>query len=354
MYLLSELTTLRLGGPAGRLVEARTEDEVVAAVGRADAAGEPLLVLAGGSNVVIADDGFPGTVVRVLTAGIDDRGNGTMTVQAGEPWDPFVARCVESGLAGVECLSGIPGSVGATPIQNVGAYGQEVSETITAVRVHDRQAHRTEELAPGECGFSYRSSVFKRNPGRWVVLSVTYALDRQPRSRPIRYAELARELGVEIGDTAPLRDVREAVLTLRRRKGMVVDPNDPDSVSAGSFFTNPILDADEFERLERRVRERLGDDAAPPRFPEPDGRVKTSAAWLVERAGYTRGYGSPGPVALSDKHTLALTNRGGATAAQLLALAREIAAGVRREFGVELVPEPVLVGQAWVEAAAPR
>jgi UDP-N-acetylmuramate dehydrogenase len=351
---LSDLTTLRLGGPAGRIVEARTEDEVVAAVEAADAIGEPLLVLAGGSNVVIADDGFPGTVVRILTSGVEINPDGSLTVQAGEPWDPFVERAVGSDLAGIECLSGIPGSVGATPIQNVGAYGQEVSETITAVRVYDRQAHATQELGPEDCGFSYRSSAFKRNPGRWVVLRVTYALHSGTHSRPIRYAELARELGVEVGEAAPLRDVREAVLRLRRRKGMVVDPDDPDSVSAGSFFTNPILDAGEFERLERRVRERLGDDAAPPRFPEPDGRVKTSAAWLVERAGFARGYGSPGPVALSGKHTLALTNRGGATAAQLLALAHEIAEGVRREFGVELVPEPVLVGQAWAEVGAPK
>jgi UDP-N-acetylmuramate dehydrogenase len=181
---------------------------------------------------------------------------------------------------------------------------------------------------------------------------VTYALDRRPDSRPIRYGELARELGIAVGETAPLHDVREAVLGLRRRKGMVVDPNDPDSVSAGSFFTNPIIETADFERLEARVKERLGDDAAPPRFPETDGRIKTSAAWLVERAGYTRGYGSPGPAALSTKHTLALTNRGGATTAQLLALAREIADGVEREFGVELVPEPVLVGQAWAEVAA--
>jgi UDP-N-acetylmuramate dehydrogenase len=343
MNRLSDLTTLRLGGPAREIVAAASEQQVVDAVRRADETGEPLLVLAGGSNVVIADDGFPGTVVRILTAGIDAEGT-TRTVQAGEPWDPFVERCVNEQLAGVECLSGIPGSVGATPIQNVGAYGQEVADTITSVRTYDREQRVIEELGPGDCVFTYRSSVFKRTPNRWVVLAVTYDLADQPHSMPIRYPELARELGIETGATAPLAETREAVLRLRRKKGMVVDPGDPDSVSAGSFFTNPILDAGEFERLASRA------GASPPRFEEPDGRVKTSAAWLVERAGYARGYGDPQTVALSSKHTLALTNRGAGTATQLLALAREIAAGVEREFGVRLVPEPVLVGQAWDEA----
>jgi UDP-N-acetylmuramate dehydrogenase len=346
MSRLSDLTTLRLGGPARRLVEARTEQEVVDAVQQADVEDEPLLVLAGGSNVVIADDGFPGTVVRMLTSGVE-REDGTLTAQAGEPWDPLVERAVNAGLAGIECLSGIPGSVGATPIQNVGAYGQEVSETITAVRVHDRETHTTQELSPDECRFTYRSSVFKRTPNRWVVLAVTYELHPQPQSMPIRYPELARELNVGVGDTAPLQQVRDAVLTLRRRKGMVLDPADPDSVSAGSFFTNPILDPDEFEQLRQRVQRKLGDHAQPPAFPEPDGRIKTSAAWLVERAGYARGYGDPGTIAVSSKHTLAITNRGAGTATQLLALAREIADGVEREFGVTLVPEPVLIGQVW-------
>jgi UDP-N-acetylmuramate dehydrogenase len=240
--------------------------------------------------------------------------------------------------------------VGATPIQNVGAYGQDVSETITRVRVHDRSTGRVEELTSEACEFTYRSSAFKRNPGRWVVLAVTFALTPQSQSRPIAYAELARALGVELGATAPLADVRDAVLALRRRKGMVIDPDDPDSVSAGSFFTNPILDAVGFEALLARVRERLGDGAAPPAFPEPDGRVKTSAAWLVEHAGFGRGYGMPGPAAISTKHSLALTNRGGATTAELLALAHEVADGVERAFGVRLVPEPVLVGEEWAPA----
>jgi UDP-N-acetylmuramate dehydrogenase len=340
---LAPLTTLRLGGPARRIVEAHGEDEAVAAVRAADAASEPLLLLAGGSNVVISDDGFPGTVVRLLTRGMERRDDGSIEVQAGEPWDPFVERSVAEGLSGIECLSGIPGSVGATPIQNVGAYGQDVSETIVSVRAYDRRSRRVEEL-PGEaCEFTYRSSAFKRNPGRWIVLAVTFALDRRPDSRPVRYPELARALGVELGATAPLADVREAVLALRRGKGMVIDPSDPDSVSAGSFFTNPILSAADFEAL----RQRAGDGADPPAFPEPDGRVKTSAAWLVERAGFGRGYGMPGPAAISTKHSLALTNRGGATTAELLALAREVADGVERELGVRLVPEPVLVGEEW-------
>ena len=340
--MLADLTTLRLGGPARRLLEARSEDELVAAVREADASGEPLLLLAGGSNVVIADDGFPGTVVRVLTRGVERDGN-RFTVQAGEPWDEFVAARVADGLAGIECLSGIPGSTGATPIQNVGAYGQEVDEVIRTVRVLERATGAVAELAPEECGFSYRSSAFKREPGRRVVLSVTFELEPQEGSRPIRYTELARTLGVELGKSAPLPDVREAVLALRRSKGMVIDPDDPDSASAGSFFTNPILEPEAFEALERRVAERLGPDVRPPSFPEPDGRVKTSAAWLVERAGFGRGHGAPGPIMVSTKHSLALTNRGGGTTAELQALAGRIRGGVREQFGVELVQEPVSV-----------
>jgi UDP-N-acetylmuramate dehydrogenase len=355
--LLRDLTTLRLGGPAGRLVEVTDEDAVVEAVRRADRAAEPLLILAGGSNVVVADAGFPGTVLRIATRGIAERGEPggrvLLEVQAGEPWDPLVARCVAEGLAGVECLAGIPGSVGATPIQNVGAYGQDVAETIRSVRVLDRRSGAVEELDTAACGFTYRSSAFKRTPGRWVVLAVTFALERSERSAPIRYAELGRRLGVELGDRAPLAAVREAVLALRRGKGMVIDPADPDSVSAGSFFTNPILDAGAFAALERRVAERLGDGAAPPAFPEGDGRVKTSAAWLIERAGFHRGHGDPRGVAISGKHTLALTNRGAGTTAELVALAREIADGVRERFGVDLVPEPVFVGHEWDAADRP-
>jgi UDP-N-acetylmuramate dehydrogenase len=343
---LSELTTLRLGGPAARCLDAATEEAVVEAVTAADRAGESLLVLAGGSNVVVADEGFPGTVVRIATQGVA-RDDGALEVAAGEPWDPLVADCVASGLAGVECLAGIPGSVGATPIQNVGAYGQEVAETIGAVRVLDRADGAVRVLAPADCGFTYRSSAFKREPGRWVVLAVSFTLEASVYSAPIRYAELARALGVEVGARAPLADVREAVLGLRRGKGMVLDPDDADTVSAGSFFTNPVLDAGAFEALRARAAERLGPDAPPPAWPEGDGRMKTSAAWLIERAGFHRGYGNPEGIAISGKHTLALTNRGAGTTAELVALAHEIAGGVHDAFGVELAPESVFFGHRW-------
>jgi UDP-N-acetylmuramate dehydrogenase len=297
-------------------------------------ADEPLLLLAGGSNLVLPDAGWPGVVVRIETRGIE-RDGAALEVQAGEPWDDLVAATVEEGLAGFECLSGIPGSVGATPIQNVGAYGQEVSETVRSVRVLDRTTGTIDELAPADCGFTYRSSAFKR-ADRWVVLAVTFAVHRADSSQPLRYAELARALDLEPGARAPLCEVREAVLALRRGKGMVLDPADPDTISAGSFFMNPILDADTVAALRPR----------PPAFPQPDGRVKTSAAWLIERAGFAKGY-ARGRVAISSKHALALVNRGGASTGELLALAREIAAGVRERFGVQLEPEPTIVGEAW-------
>jgi UDP-N-acetylmuramate dehydrogenase len=316
---LSRYTTLHLGGPAGRLIEARTDDELIAAV------GDDVLLLAGGSNLVIGDDGFPGTVVRIRTRGIERDGD-SLHVAAGEVWDDLVAYAVAAGLSGIECLSGIPGSVGATPIQNVGAYGQEVSDTIMSVRALDRASGEVVDLPPAGCGFGYRTSAFKREPGRWVVLRVSYRLAASDRARPIRYAELARAVGEE----PTLRDVREAVLSLRRGKGMVLDPADPDTFSAGSFFTNPILAATA-----------LPDGA--PAFPQPDGRMKTSAAWLIERAGFAKGHGDPGGIAISSKHVLALTNRGHGTTAQLLALAREIQDRVEATSGVHLEPEPVFV-----------
>jgi UDP-N-acetylmuramate dehydrogenase len=320
---LAELTTLRLGGPAASFVEARDEAELI------EASRGAALIIAGGSNVVVADDGVPGPVVRIATRGVE-RDGARLTVAAGEDWDALVARCVADGLQGFECLSGIPGSVGATPIQNVGAYGQEVAETVAGVRVFDRQTGAVETMSPAECGFGYRTSVFKYHDRR-VVLAVTFALREATESDPLRYVELARALDIPVGGTAPLADVREAVLTLRRGKGMVIDPADPDSVSAGSFFTNPLL------------------ETAPegaPAWPEPDGRVKTSAAWLIERAGFHKGYGN-GRVGISTKHTLALVNRGGATTTELMALAHAIAAGVQDRFGIALHPEPVLVGHDW-------
>ncbi|HEX6921470.1 MAG TPA: UDP-N-acetylmuramate dehydrogenase [Actinomycetes bacterium] len=333
---LAGRTTLRLGGAARRLVEAETEAELVDLVRAADAAGDRLLLLGGGSNLVVADTGFDGLVVQVATRGTRQEevgGRVRLTAAAGEPWDALVADAVADGLAGVEALSGIPGLVGATPIQNVGAYGQEVAQTVVSVRVLDRRSGEVRELSPPECAFTYRHSVFKGNHDH-VVLAVTFALEPSGEGAPVRYAELARRLGVAVGERAPLPDVRAAVLDLRRGKGMVLDPDDHDTWSAGSFFTNPVLPAEVADRL-------LPADA--PRWPELDGRVKTSAAWLIERSGFSKGYGE-GPARVSAKHTLALTNRGGARTDDLLALAREIRAGVRARFGIELVNEPVLVG----------
>jgi UDP-N-acetylmuramate dehydrogenase len=391
---LSRFTTLGLGGPARRFVVAGTDEEIIAAVRDADQHGEPLLVLGGGSNLVISDNGFPGTVIQVSTKGIhrmtgpdeagldraspDEAGPGrpepgapvTLTVAAGEEWDTVVASCVAADLAGLECLSGIPGLAGATPIQNVGAYGQEVADTITRVRAYDRDRAEVVELAAGDCGFGYRTSAFKRSitppavTGRFVVLGVTFQLTSDQRSQPVRYAELARALGLDSrldqtgpdqsgsGESrrAPLGDVRSAVLRLRRGKGMVLDPGDPDSRSAGSFFTNPILDAAQFARLRRVVDERSGPDVPIPQFPAGPGQVKVPAAWLIGQAGFQKGYqgagGSrPGSGArISAKHTLALVNPGDASTAEVVGLAREIRDRVRDIFGVGLASEPVLVG----------
>ncbi len=344
--LLAGLTTIGVGGPARRFVRAGTEAELAAAVRDADQRAEPLLILGGGSNLVIADAGFPGTVVQVATRGIQhaaqpEAGAVRLTVAAGEDWDGVVASCVAAGLAGLECLSGIPGLTGATPIQNVGAYGQEVAEVITAVRVYDRVTGQVTELAGADCGFGYRTSMFKRDgSGRRVVLSVMFELRPSELSGPIRYAELARSLGVPEGGQAPLTAVREAVLTLRRGKGMVVDPADPDSRSVGSFFTNPVLDDAQFAALQKLV----GEDIQIPRFPAGPGQVKVPAAWLIGQAGFGPGYPGPGGARISAKHTLALVNPGGATAADIAGLARAIRDQVRDELGVNLACEPMLVG----------
>ncbi|MEH0472252.1 UDP-N-acetylmuramate dehydrogenase [Streptomyces sp. B21-097] len=340
---LAPLTTFRLGGPAARLVTATTDAEVVAVVREADADGTPLLIVGGGSNLVIGDKGFPGTVLRIATRGCELVGT-RLELAAGEVWTDAVARTVEAGLAGVECLAGIPGSAGATPIQNVGAYGQEVSSTITEVVAYDRRAGETVALTGEECAFSYRHSRFKADPERYVVLRVRFELeDAGGLSAPLKYAETARALGVEPGDRVPLADARETVLKLRAGKGMVLDEEDHDTWSAGSFFTNPILADADFAAFHARVRERLGDAVEPPAYPAGQGHTKTSAAWLIDKAGFTKGYGA-GPARISTKHTLALTNRGAATADDLLELAREVVAGVREAFGVTLVNEPVMVG----------
>ncbi|MGK5627654.1 UDP-N-acetylmuramate dehydrogenase [Streptomyces sp. URMC 123] len=346
---LAPLTTFRLGGPARRLLTATTDAEVIDAVREADAAGTPLLIIGGGSNLVIGDHGFDGTALRIATTGFEltpaAGGRGArLELAAGENWSDAVARTVEAGLAGIECLAGIPGSAGATPIQNVGAYGQDVSATITEVVAYDRRAGETVTIPAADCSFAYRHSRFKDDPTRYVVLRVRFELeDAAGLSAPVKYAEVARALGVEQGDRVPVARARETVLKLRAGKGMVLDPEDHDTWSAGSFFTNPILPAAAYEAFLARVAERLGPDVAPPAYPAGEGLVKTSAAWLIERAGFTKGYGD-GPARISGKHTLALTNRGAATTEDLLALAREVRDGVRAAFGVTLVNEPVTVG----------
>ncbi|WP_308282559.1 UDP-N-acetylmuramate dehydrogenase [Pseudonocardia nigra] len=333
---LAPLTTLRIGGRAATLVEATSADAVVDAVRAADAAGEPLLLLGGGSNVVVADEGWPGTVVHVANTGrtVQRRADGSvlLTVGAGEDWDDVVAACVADGLGGLECLSGIPGRTGATPVQNVGAYAVEVAELLVDVDLYDRRAGVVREHVPAaELGLAYRTSVLKGRDDA-AVLRVRFALPGDGASAPVRYPELARALGVEPGARVPTAAAREAVLGLRRGKGMVLDAADLDTWSAGSFFTNPVLAADRAP-------------AGAPRFPAGDGMVKVPAAWLIEHAGFRRGHPGPGGrVALSDKHVLALTNRGDGTAADLVALAREVRDGVRNRYGIELVPEPVLVG----------
>jgi UDP-N-acetylmuramate dehydrogenase len=381
---LADYTTLRLGGPAARFLEAATQGDLIEAVRAADAEPEPVLVLGGGSNLVVADEGFPGVVVLAASTGLDFAAAGDaveVTAAAGQDWDETVQQCLAAGLSGVECLSGIPGRAGATPIQNVGAYGQEVAQTITSVRAYDRLADRVVRLSAADCEFGYRTSMFKRqatgsagpgrgargaalNPatatGRFVVLDVTFRLTASPLSGPVRYGELSRVLGVPEGGQVPLADARAAVLHLRRGKGMVLDDTDPDTRSAGSFFTNPIVSAGQYAELAARVAAADSARAASaadghrgtpepviPHWPEVDGRVKLSAAWLIEQAGFSRGYelaDDPGGARISTKHTLALTNPGAGRTASLIRLARQIREGVRAAFGVELANEPTLVG----------
>lgn len=341
---LAPYTTLRVGGPAGHFFTADTDANLIAALRDTAGHGDPLLLLGGGSNLVVGDAGFAGTVIRIATTGLEIK-DGLLSVAAGVPWDEAVAAAVAAGLAGIEALSGIPGSAGATPIQNVGAYGQEVRQTAVMVDAYDRSTGGMTVLDNADCGFGYRHSAFKEAPDRYVVTRVHFQLqDFGGRSAPVRYRDLADALGVELGAQAPLAAVREAVLAQRGRRGMVLDPADHDTWSAGSFFTNALLTAAEFAALQRRAA-----PLEPPAWPEPDGRTKVPAAWLIEQAGFPKGYQSAfaGPrVGLSTKHTLALTNRGGATAAELVRLMARIVVGVEDRFGATLRPEPVLIGAA--------
>ncbi len=338
---LAPLTTLRVGPVARRLVTCGTTDAVVAvirALTRESEAGGPVLVLAGGSNVVLADDIPDLTVVRLANAGISVDGN-VVRAEAGAVWDDVVVAALEHGLGGLECLSGIPGSTGATPVQNVGAYGAEVSDTIRRVRLLDRATGEDRWVDGDELEFGYRTSIL-RHSDAVIAVEVEFVLDAGGRSAPLRYGELTAALGVEPGARAEPAAVREAVLALRRRKGMVLDAADHDTWSVGSFFTNPIVTPADFDRIQRRST------ALVPSYPAPDG-VKLAAAWLVEQAGFGKGYpGDEAPARLSTKHALAVTNRGKATAADVIALARAVRDGVAAEFGIELTPEPILIGAA--------
>ena len=343
---LAEYTTLGLGGPAKSLVTADAENDLIDAVRAADAAAEPLLLIGGGSNLVVSDEGFPGTVIHVNTRGIDYAGAGDgavdVTVAAGEDWDGVVAATAAEGLAGLESLSGIPGRAGATPIQNVGAYGREVAEVITQVRVYDRRENQILVLGNEQCSFAYRTSLFKSAMPRYVVLDATFRLARQALSLPVKYAELATELGLALGESAGVGEVRSVVLKIRARKGMVLNPGDPDTRSAGSFFTNPLIPVKELPAVEAAAAARAAGPV--PRYQAGDGLVKVPAAWLIEHSGFAKGSGAPAPARVSSKHTLALVNTGNATTADLLALAREIVSGVHAAYGVTLTPEPILVG----------
>jgi UDP-N-acetylmuramate dehydrogenase len=350
--MLSELTTAAVGGPAGNFVEARTEAEIIDAVRSADAAGEKLLIIGGGSNLLVSDAGYPGTVLKIASQGFtvnseDSCGGVSVVVQAGHNWDALVGHSVLHAWSGLEALSGIPGATGATPVQNVGAYGADVSQTIAAVRTWDRERNAVQTFTNSELKFGYRDSILKQTTTegspRYVVLTVEFQLPLGRMSAPIRYAELARSLGVEAGKRAYSNDVRREVLRLRASKGMVLDASDRDTYSTGSFFTNPIVPDTAAASLPEGA----------PQYPAGnDGLVKLSAAWLIDQAGFGKGFGldpagvSGGRASLSTKHTLAITNRGGASAEDLVAIAREVRRGVVERFGIELHPEPLLIGLA--------
>ncbi|WP_417364876.1 UDP-N-acetylmuramate dehydrogenase [Glutamicibacter arilaitensis] len=350
--MLKNLTTTRVGGPAQQLVTATSEAELAHAVGAADDAGNDVLLIGGGSNLVICDEGYPGVGVQIATRGLhlDEQPNGKVLLRAaaGENWDVTVEYSLTEGLSGLEALSGIPGCTGATPVQNVGAYGADVSQTLAWIRAYDRHNGQVIKLQNADLEFAYRDSLIKRTSTngspRYVVLEVAFLLERSNDSAPIRYAELARRLGVEAGERADAHQVRQTVLELRRSKGMVYDRQDADSHSTGSFFTNPIVPSSVLENLPENA----------PNYPvAQEGFVKLSAAWLIDQAGFSKGYGlegtegfalAQGRASLSTKHTLAITNRGEATAQDILAVARAVRAGVAQRFGIELVNEPLLIG----------
>lgn len=337
MENLAQYTSLRVGGPAQKFIHATTEQELIEAVKNSDKSGEPVLIIGGGSNVLIGDQGFNGTVIRVETKGnsyqFDACSGGMITVNSGENWDEFVQWIISKGFADVETLSGIPGTVGGAPIQNIGAYGHEVCEVIARVRTWDRKINAVKTFTNQDCEFGYRTSRFKREKDRYVVLDVTFQLRKGEMSLPIKYQELANYLGVQLGDRVLVEDVRRAVLALRAAKGMVLSESDPDSWSAGSFFVNPILSAE--------LAAKLPSDA--PRWQQADGRVKTSAAWLMEKSGVRKGEEHEG-ARVSTKHVLALVNSGNAKATDIAELAKSARAQVKKVFGITLEPEVHFVG----------
>lgn len=340
--ILAPLTTLRVGGPARYFMEAKSAADVLQAIEFARSRNLPIFVLGGGSNVVIADAGWPGLVVKITLTGVDQRQDGDSTifeVGAGENWDGFVALAVERNCAGIECLSGIPGSIGGTPVQNVGAYGQEVSHTIESVQVFDTRDMQVRELCNEACGFAYRTSIFNTSEhGRFVILSVTYRLARNGKAF-LQYADLKNYFAPR--STSPsLSETREAVRQIRASKGMLIQPGDEDSRSAGSFFKNPVLSAEQMEQVRRRA---ASQSLEVPSYPALQAQHKISAAWLVEHSGFAKGFGT-GTVGISRKHALAIVNRGGATAADIFQFQQEICERVEAIWGIRLHPEPVFVG----------
>ena len=335
MAELSNYTSLRVGGSAGKFIEVSTESEIISAI---ESAGDkPILIMGAGTNMLVSDAGFDGTVIRIsnnnLESEIDACSGATLKIGAGENWDHFVATTISRGFAGLETLSGIPGTVGAAPIQNIGAYGHEASEFITRVRTYDRKEKKLTTFTNSECGFSYRSSRFKTEKDRYVILDVSFQLRIGEETTPVIYAELAEALGIKVGEKAPVVKTRKVTLELRSKKGMLLNPADRDSWSAGSFFTNPIVDAE--------IAAQLPADA--PRWPQADGRIKISAAWLMENAGVHKGDSIQG-ARISTKHVLALTNAGNATAADIATLARNAQIKVKEVFGITLEPEVNLIG----------